>query len=565
MKSRTSFFNFRVLGKDLTRFAPLWVLYAVAEVLFLMTVSLDDPGMIANDLVYVMGAVSVAHMGYAFLVAACLFGDLFDPRLCNGLHAMPIRREGWLLTHFVSGLLFGLIPALIGGGFAMVMLEKYCWMALVWQATSLLQYLFFFGLAVFSAMCAGKRLGMAAIYATLNFLSMLVYWIGDLVYVSLLPGVVLSGGRFRLFCPVATFCSDTYVNFDYDKQLGGIFSGYVAGSWQYLYLCAALGVVFMMLAWLLYRKRALETAGDFVSFRPLRVFFLVAYTLTAGGLVYSFHYIFGTNLQNYAFLVIGIVLGWFTGWMLLERTVKVFTPKIFAGILVFGALFAVSLGITYMDPAGIAAYIPKTEKVQTACLYTAGDSIRYESNYESGGRILTDPEEIRLVQELHRQMMETPQYEDRETINITVRYELSDGIFVYRNYDICAETEVAENISRYLSNVHSIFKTNDWQMVKDRTDYIRIHPQSDGMNPVEITDGETICQLLDAIKADCEAGTLAQHDYLHPEEKYLAGMEVNWIWVSGDGNNRITRGEYITVYENCENLNNILSALDIIS
>ena len=37
MKLRTSFFNFRVLRKNLSRFAPLWILYAVGEVLGLMT------------------------------------------------------------------------------------------------------------------------------------------------------------------------------------------------------------------------------------------------------------------------------------------------------------------------------------------------------------------------------------------------------------------------------------------------------------------------------------------------------------------------------------------------
>ena len=36
MKLRTSFFNIHVLKKNLTRFAPLWVLYCVAEVLGLI-------------------------------------------------------------------------------------------------------------------------------------------------------------------------------------------------------------------------------------------------------------------------------------------------------------------------------------------------------------------------------------------------------------------------------------------------------------------------------------------------------------------------------------------------
>ena len=82
MKLRTSFFNFRVLLKNITRFAPLWILYAVGEVLGLMSLDLEnEAAQIANDLCYLMGPVSIFHFAYALLVAACLFGDLFDGRL----------------------------------------------------------------------------------------------------------------------------------------------------------------------------------------------------------------------------------------------------------------------------------------------------------------------------------------------------------------------------------------------------------------------------------------------------------------------------------------------------
>ena len=171
MKLKTSFFNGKVFLKNLTRFAPVWVLYAIAEVLGLLSMNTGKEAFwIADDLGQVIGPVCVFHAVYALLVAACLFGDLFDSRLCNGLHAMPMRREGWLLTNLVSGLVFALIPAMVGGGFAAVLMGQYAWVALIWQITSFLQFFFFFGLAVFSAMCAGKRLGMIAVYAIFQFL-----------------------------------------------------------------------------------------------------------------------------------------------------------------------------------------------------------------------------------------------------------------------------------------------------------------------------------------------------------------------------------------------------------
>ena len=50
MKSRTSFFNVTVLRKNLTRFAPLWALFAVAEVLGLLTLDLGSARIVANDM-----------------------------------------------------------------------------------------------------------------------------------------------------------------------------------------------------------------------------------------------------------------------------------------------------------------------------------------------------------------------------------------------------------------------------------------------------------------------------------------------------------------------------------
>ena len=267
MKSRTSFFNVTVLRKNLIRFAPVWVLYAVAEILGLMTLDLSSARIVANDLRYIMGPVAICHMIYALIVAACLFGDLFDSRLCNGLHAMPLRREGWLLTNLISGFLFALIPAVAGGLVAAIALQEYYWIALLWQATSLLQYVFFFGVAVFSAMCAGKRLSMTAIYCLIHFLSMLIFWIATLVYQPLLPGVVLSEESFSAFCPVVSMASHRYMDFYYDKILGGYFRGFMTQDLHYLYICAGLGLLFLALAWLLYRNRQLESAGDFISFR----------------------------------------------------------------------------------------------------------------------------------------------------------------------------------------------------------------------------------------------------------------------------------------------------------
>ena len=561
MKLRTSYFNIHVLKKNLTRFAPLWILYAVGELLGLMSIHADKVGIMADDLAQIMGPVAVFHAVYAFLVAACLFGDLFDSRLCNGLHAMPMKREGWLLTNLASGLVFALIPAATGAVVGAVMLKEYFWIGLFWQGTSLLQFVFFFGVAVFSAMCAGKRLGMAAIYAILNFLSMLIFWVVDTIVEPLLPGVILSDNWFTLFCPIVSMVQSTYVDFCWDNILGGFFKGLVASDWHYLWVCAGLGVVFVVLSWLLYRKRHLETAGDFISFRPMKVFFLLAYTLAMGALLFSFMGSFLGLHNDYGFLAAGIVIGWFTGWMLLERAVKIFNKKVFLGFVAFAAVFAGCIGLTKLDPLGITTYVPAADKIENACLYLPVNFYNFTYGSLEDDRDLSKPEDIAQVQKLHQMMLEDPKATDGESITVYVRYEQKNGTSVLREYIIPAQSETVEELNAYFSDLRHIFATDDWELLKENTQYIDVYLRG-GAQDLDITDSQQRQALFAALEADCKAGTMAQHDYFHPGREYVGAVNIAWKALKTTQYGEITKGETVSVYEDCVNTRAFLESLE---
>lgn len=562
MKSRTSFFNVTVLRKNLIRFAPVWVLYAVAEILGLMTLDLSSARIVANNLRYIMGPVAICHMIYALIVAACLFGDLFDSRLCNGLHAMPLRREGWLLTNLISGFLFALIPAVAGGLVAAIALQEYYWIALLWQATSLLQFVFFFGVAVFSAMCAGKRLSMTAIYCLINFLSMLIFWIATLVYQPLLPGVVLSEESFSAFCPVVSMASHRYMDFYYDEILGGYFRGFMTQNLHYLYICAGLGLLFLALAWLLYRNRQLESAGDFISFRPMRMVFLLAYTFAIGSLVFAFTGVFFGMNVDYGFLVAGILIGWYTGWMLLERTVKVFTKKVLLGCLAFVVIFASSIGLTVWDPMGITSYVPETQDVEFACLYPFSGSYYYTGDNDNGGRFATEPDEIALVQDLHRDMIETVSDTYTEYMTVGVKYRLESGRVITRNYQVPVESQTEENLQSFFSDVRSVFDVNDWNAVKENLENVWVYRYDDEeKDQTQLFIQEEKDGLLAALEADAKAGTLAQHGNFHKNQDQLASLDITWHERDQDGLPR-TRNAFITIYTDCVNTIAFLESLD---
>ena len=194
-----------VLAKNLTRFAPAWALYLIGFVMLLIpNVVYDKPITVARTLEEVIGTMGILNFLYAALCAQLLFGDLFQTRLCNALHAMPLKRGDWFFCHVVAGLSFSLVPNTVCALLIMPLLEEFWYLSALWLGAMTLQFVFFFGLAVLSMLCVGSRFAMVAVYGILNFLSMIIRWFVQTVYLPLLPGVRViitdgSGSQLNMF------------------------------------------------------------------------------------------------------------------------------------------------------------------------------------------------------------------------------------------------------------------------------------------------------------------------------------------------------------------------------
>ena len=115
MQSKTSFFNKTVYKKNLTRFAPVWAGYALCLVLGVALLYVnggsDKQYHFANNYISdLFSVMAVVNLAYGLIAAQLLFGDLFNSRMCNMLHAFPVKRESWFVTNVASGLTFSLVP-----------------------------------------------------------------------------------------------------------------------------------------------------------------------------------------------------------------------------------------------------------------------------------------------------------------------------------------------------------------------------------------------------------------------------------------------------------------------
>ena len=509
MKSRTSFFNKTVLRKDITRFAPAWGLYLTAMLLLSLALFTEEEVYLAQMLGVTIGIFAVVNFCYALVVTALLFGDLFNARLCNALHAMPMRREGWFLTHLTSGALFSVIPNLVVALCLMPQLGEYWYVAFIWLGGMTMNYLFFLGAATLAAMCTGSRFAMTLVYGLINFLSILAMWIVQYLYEPLLYGIEINAEPFVFFSPVSYLCSheleflpfvNDYLRYAYHSDIGG---------WPYVTGIALIGLAMLAVALVLYRKRHLESAGDFITLRFLTPVFLTLYTLAAGMALFLFSRLFNTE-QDYLFLAVGIVAGFITGSMLLKRTVRVFKPATFVGMAVLAAVLFASLGLTRLDALGIVRYMPKADTVEAVSIgYGSSTVFSYTAK---------DQDEIRELMDIHQEFIDERNTDAPVWYNsIYMTYRLDNGKTVTRKYRMDFTTQAAIDLAPWFSKAEYVLGANDVAEFAQRVKYIEIENYNDkyypdtAIEPFQLLETEEeIRSLLDAIFADCEAGRMIQ-------------------------------------------------------
>ena len=402
MKLRTSYFNSTVLKKDITRFAPVWGLYTVFMLLFvfLLWQVESTPARLVQNLPDILTGMGMLNFAYAGICALLLFSDIFKTRFCNALHALPLRREGWFFTHVCAGLLFSLAPNLLGAALTGTFLGRYWLGAVLWLAVMSLQYLFFFGVGAFACLCAGNRVGAAAVYGIVNFFSVLVTFLAQLLLEPLLYGVKLDITAYNRLSPVVAFTDFSYLDISYKSaSKTASIKTFYPQQWQYLAVAAAVGVVFLAVALMLYRRRKLESAGDFVAVKAVSPVFLTVYTLCAGGILYALAAELAEGIK-YGFLLAGLAIGFFTGKMLLQRRVNVFRFKSFLGFGTLLALLGLIMGLTWLDPTGITRKVPQPQQVRQVQLNT--NQYMAATRYK---QLFTQPADIEGVLQLHQALL----------------------------------------------------------------------------------------------------------------------------------------------------------------
>lgn len=456
MKCVTSCCNATLLRKNLTRFWPIWAIYTLIWAYALpinclmvqqqdwrATSVLQRVQDFTTDIPHMLGFGVFMAFCFGILVAMAMFSYLFNSRSAGLFHTLPLRREGLFVTGYLSGLICLLAPnvliwlATLGteamGGYV----DLYT--ITLWLLAQSAMCLFFYSFGVFCAMFTGHLLALPAFYGILNFLAAAVTLLLDTLFSSFLYGYVGLSSRAEQavlwLTPSVHLGSELRWQHLYETQTYRFHGGHL------LWIYALAGLVFAVLALLVYRRRHVESAGDVVSVGVVRPVFKYGFALCVGLFFgYWLYAIFGLNAPGglTGSLIVWTVIGYFAAQMLLKKSFRVW--RAWKGCVTLAAVVALGITALRLDVTDFAGRVPHPEDVMHLQVDGMGSY-----PYDDGRSFAVETEDRDLIHktlDLHKAFVQehkhpwTGAYSHTEYIRLHVTYELANGTRMSRSYGV---------------------------------------------------------------------------------------------------------------------------------
>ena len=437
MRSKTSCFNGTLFRKNLSRYWPLWGLASFGGAMFPLAMLLEllhngfrfwSPLETRQAYYTVLSyGVPVISIVYAILCAMAVWSYLYNARSVGMMHTLPIRREGLFVTNVLSGLTMMAIPYAVTGVLLVLVTMLFGGFEPMGVLVTVLgvmgESLFFFGLATLCAFIVGNVFMLPALYGLLNFIAVLTDFMVNLLAQGFCFGLNSSySGTVEWLSPVVYLVQKISPNSTYETQwvtdrLGGqryetsvLTSVTLENGWL-IAAYAAAGAALLGLAWLLYRRRRSESAGDVVAvgwMKPVFRYGCAVYAAILGGrLLYALLWESFQSGQYFALLpmilcmIAGGAVGYYAASMLLAKTPRVFKTT-WKGMLAVALGCAALCGAMKCDLFGVVRRVPAPDSVKLVNVYAAG------SNY-----YLTPGKDDALIEEvrtLHQTIIDDKDY-----------------------------------------------------------------------------------------------------------------------------------------------------------
>jgi ABC-2 type transport system permease protein len=513
MNLKTSYFNTTLFKANIKRFWWVAAIFFIAFLTFGILPLINEGNL---DGFHVMTGISAV---IAAVLPAILFSYLDFPGSVTCMHAFPIKRKAHYITNIVTIYVLILVPAVI-----CYIIGALYYSAMLYPVNTMSPSPAIFGtmlllLIVFVTIFAsGGILGTMVTGNPIAAIAFSALFIGLPYYTEALFSTFLSTNLYGM----PLYEMHTFSGLSVDK-----FTPYMIISFF-----VWLGV--MLLSWLLYKNRRLETNGDIISFGFLKPVFVGCVSVFLG--LVGYFYLTEIFKVESVFLILPFgILGIIIANMLAK---KAFTLK---GALIPGVIYIVGVTILWAvvayDLTGYENRIPKTEDIASVRITDTDDRfVSYNGTQsEFAGKIegteyyysdpldpteleFTDPEEIEKVRNMHKWLTENRENKTQYRF-VPIEYTLKDGSTLKRRYPVNFTTDAEAVAPVYCTkqmrlNKYFIFrdfeKTINSVMIRDS----RITVDGDLFEVLSGNDEKTAA-IMEALKADvlsADYNTIVQYN-----------------------------------------------------
>ena len=586
MQSRTSFFNITLFRKNLTRFWPLWGMASFAGALFPLALLLqlmrrenfymwNDP-LSFTEMYYNVAAyaVPVISLLYAVLCAMMVWSYLYNSRSVGLAHTLPIRREGLFCTNFLSGMAMMLIPYVVIGALCVLVSAVGGCFDLKGLIVTILTVLglsfFYFASATLVAFITGNVFALPAVYFLLHFLAVLLDWLVSTFAQGFLFGLS-SGytGVVEWLSPTVYLENQVRVNSTYETittQTSRLTAVSLENFWL-IGVYALVGVVLLVLAWLLYRRRRSESAGDVVAvgwMKPVFRFGTAALAALLGGI--ALYELFWRNFQGGQYydvlpmvvcMLVAGAIGYYAASMLLAKSLKVFRGS-WKGMALVAAGCVALCCVLHFDLLGVEDRVPEVSQVKKVHLYTADNNYTFYPE--------EDAELLEQVRTVHQAIVADKDFilngnerrlwaldtGDIEYVSFDVTYELTNGLEVERNYGLTVTRDRMAQAGTYDSLLDSLVNSEAMKAKRLHVGDSR-YEVSSGYLYLEAVgehydlNSREAAAILEAVGKDARTGAWGTYNWFENDRRdcYAMSLELSFTYT---GEEEDLRRDWIEIY-----------------
>ncbi|AEY67289.1 DUF6449 domain-containing protein [Clostridium sp. BNL1100] len=534
MKSKTSLFKKGLILSDLKRYWWVSVIFSIGLILTMplahymqkFNMNSDNSNIrfikeaIERELNFHSGVSLLFPAVIPVIIAVLAYRYIQKGRQASLYHSLPVTRAELYFNSFVSALILYVVPLLINV-FVMGLLNSFSFlsdfytMGLIfkWFGLSLLYGILFMSMTIFVGMFTGSSVAQIVFVYILNLLPLFFFETIRANLSSLLYGFA------------------TYSNTGFYRKLPMtmLFSNSIELTPRMVVGYIVLSVLLLAGGLIAFKLRRPETAGDIITFKPIRPVFIYGVTVCAtlvGGA-----YFLGISRASVPFAIFGYFLcaliGYVVVQMVTNKTFKVLnTYKGYVGYAL--VLIIMLLGVKF-DIFGYVNKVPAADEIANVYMgyniywWEDRDNEKYLSPSNDNTTIYKETANIKNITELHKMILES---RSKEGFPTYIAYTLKNGKKIVRYYNL--------DNNLYASTLGPIYESKEYKNGRfpvlhqeaDDIKYIQVHDYTN-KQPIVISDKEKLRSFITEIRKDINGFNYEQLTSSNEDRLWIDIMDNN--------------------------------------